>query len=318
MTRPLHLFCLTGIRNKRFISTAASLFVLVQCGALGHAGEDDLNDRGSEKSFAWLQSRCQEGGGWRSSSLPEPPYFTRISVDTFYRAAACSVAVPSLIFFSMDDQAHGQDVRAWTNAAAMVREQEQLAQPRDGSGWRKGALYSNELTLGILADLTGPSARDLARSLRVPADASAVLLAAFSTNDHAEGLVFLALPVLTHQTAPTETRCEDEKAGTLACVAMRLAKVLAPTYHAHNVALHLHSLIQKPSCLHQPDHQKYTGTQFPCITTTKVQTLTQHPHTYSLLHLPQATPISAPLPLPPPRRVAVAAQRTCDASGARQ
>jgi hypothetical protein len=70
--------------------------------------------------------------------------------------------------------------------------------------------------------------------------------------------------------------------------------------------------------LHQPDHQKYTGTQFPCITTTKVQTLTQHSHTYSLLHLPQATPISAPLPLPPPRRVAVAAQRTCDASGARQ
>lgn len=279
--------------------------MLVQCGALGHAGEDDLNDRGSEESFAWLQTRCQEGGGWRSSSLPEQPYFTRIPVETFYRAAACSVAVPSLIFFSMDDQAQRQDVHAWTNAAAMVREQEQLAQPREGSG-----LYTNELTLGILADLTGPSARDLARSLRVPADASAVLLAAFSTNDHAEGLVFLALPVLTHQTAPTETRCQD--------VAMRLAKALAPTYHAHNVALHLHSLIQKPSCLHQPDHEEYTGPQFPCFTTTKVQTLTQHPHTYSLLHLPQATPISAPLPLPPPRRAAAAAQRTCDASWARQ
>jgi hypothetical protein len=246
--------------------------MLVQCCALGHAGEDDLNDRGSEKSFAWLQSRC----GWRSSSLPEQPYFTRIPVETFYRAAACSVAVPSLIFFSMDDdQAQLQDVHAWTNAAAMVREfeQEQLAEPREGSG-----LYTNELTLGILADLTGPSARDLARSLRVPAGASAVLLAAFSTNDHAEGLVFLALPVLTHQTAPTETRCEDEKADSLACVAMRLAKALAPTYHAHNVALHLHSLIQKPSCLHQPDHEEYTGTQFPCFTTIKVQTLTQHPH----------------------------------------
>ena len=72
--------------------TTFLLLVLVAPSATG-----DEASEGAEQSLAWLQSACEQGGGWRrrdessmhsQSRWSSGDLFTRITPATFFRAAA--------------------------------------------------------------------------------------------------------------------------------------------------------------------------------------------------------------------------------------
>ena len=173
---------------------------------------------------ARMRALCERGGGWRAHQSTAGVAFTSITTDTFFRAAACSVAAPALIFLSAHDDPtmRAAHVAAWTQAAGAVRRAESLAVFRQcsdadvdaGDGGNCKARAAPELTLSVLDTGDSHSARVLWQQLRLDESTSshvrmasgrasgsapqsqAAVLALFSTNDHAEGLALVPLPVL--------------------------------------------------------------------------------------------------------------------------
>ena len=199
----------------------------------------------------WLEEVCADGGGWQSRRANAPVPFTTISPATFFRAAACAVAVPALIFVPARDAGGAMsptDAHAWSNAVAAVREK--VARQK----WRKrgdgGAeLSGRALTLCVLDLGTPPTPHyaDLWRQLGLPdGHVSGAVLALFSTNDHAEGLALLVRPAYEppdHLDAPSA-----RPVASIEAVTQHLAGILASTYLPINLEQHLIPYTRAPSC----------------------------------------------------------------------
>ncbi len=186
-----------------------------------------------------VRDLCERDGGWRRSRSHDegaadtkPDAFTRITRDAFFRAAACSVAVPALIFFSAEEDpaTRAAHVAAWARVAGAVRRAESLALFRQCSAHGQGAEErcrgsAPELTLSVLDEGDSRIARAMWQQLRLDAASSnvrlasgdragggaphskAAVLALFSTNDHAEGLALSPLPLrVTAEDHPCEVR----------------------------------------------------------------------------------------------------------------
>jgi hypothetical protein len=196
---------------------------------------------------ARMRALCERGGGWRAHQSTAGVAFTSITTDTFFRAAACSIAAPALFFLSVHDDPtmRAAHVAAWTQAAGAVRRAESLAVLRQcsdadedagesrncrGSGEARAA---PELTLSVLDAGDSRSARVLWQQLQLDESTSshvrmasgrasgsapqsqAAVLALFSTNDHAEGLALVPLPVLVKEEKHCEVRCVSNRGEVL-------------------------------------------------------------------------------------------------------
>ena len=207
------------------------LWLLLRAAVVGGGGgRGDGRAAGADAADAAgdsVRDLCAHGGGWRSRSHEDAAEdaasdaFTRITHDDFFRAAACSVAAPALIFFSAEEDpaTRAAHLAAWARAAGAVRRAESLALFRQCSTHGQGAEErcrgaAPELTLSVLDAGDSRSARALWARLRLDDEAGrrvrlasgdragggaphskAAVLALFSTNDHAEGLALSPLPV---------------------------------------------------------------------------------------------------------------------------
>jgi hypothetical protein len=219
------------------------LWMLCMSAAAGR-GDGGGDAAESNEGIARMRALCERGGGWRAHQSTAGVAFTSITTDTFFRAAACSVAAPALIFLSAHDDPtmRAAHVAAWTQAAGAVRRAESLAVLRQcsdadvdaGDGGNCKARAAPELTLSVLDTGDSHSAVILWQQLRLDESTSshvrmasggrasgsapqsqAAVLALFSTNDHAEGLALVPLPVLVKEDTHCEVRCVSNRGEVL-------------------------------------------------------------------------------------------------------
>ena len=220
--------------------------VWLLCWAAAAGRGDGGGAADSTEGSARMRALCERGGGWRAHQSTADAAFTRITADTFFRAAACSIAAPALFFLSVhnDPVMRAAHVAAWAQAAGAVRCAESLAVLRQCSDaevdardrstcrGRDAARAAPELTLSVLDAGDSHSARVLWQQLRLDESTSshgraggsepqsqAAVLALFSTNDHVEGLVLVPLPVRVKEDTHCEVRCVSNRCGVLRAAA---------------------------------------------------------------------------------------------------
>ena len=238
------------------------LWMLCWAAAAGRGDGGDEAD--STEGSARMRALCERGGGWRAHQSTADVAFTSITTDTFFRAAACSVAAPALFFLSVHDDPtmRAAHVAAFTQAAGAVRHAESLAvwphscgSDADVDAGDRGTCRGSgavraapELTLSVLDAGDSHSARVLWQQLRLDESTSsnvrlasggraggsaprsqAAVLALFSTNDHAEGLALIPFPVLVNEDTHCEVWCVSNRGGVLRAAAStrRLASLFA-------------------------------------------------------------------------------------------
>ena len=229
--------------------------------------------RAEEHELAELQHICARGGAPACASgggagasqcgaaLVEPRDFVRV--------AACAVAAPALILFApraSNPAPKGEAGDAWVRAAARVREREE----RLGSVGPAGTPILSLLTLEGVRDTS-----DLWQRLGLPSSLlhepmGGALLAVFSTNDHAEGLALLAVPVALNSSHAH--RCpavgDGSRLESVGCAAERLAALLAPTYVPSGIGAHLGQHMRACACKMEPSeaaHQRAGREWLSCI-----------------------------------------------------
>ena len=209
---------------------------------------------------------CASGGGAGASQCGAVPL---VEPRDFVRVAACAVAAPALILFApraSNPAPKGEAGDAWVRAAARVREREE----RLGSVGPAGTPKLSLLTLEGVRDTS-----DLWQRLGLPSSLlhepmGGALLAVFSTNDHAEGLALLAVPVALNSSHAH--RCpavgDGSRLESVGCAVERLAALLAPTYVPSGIGAHVGQHMRACACKMEPSeaaHQRAGREWLSCI-----------------------------------------------------